>query len=58
MNELIVPDTGLQVKMNELIVPDTGLDAPLKSFSQPWFLVGGRFLGKNKGLHVPDSMVK
>ena len=28
--------------------------APLNSFSQPGFLVGGRFLGKNKCLHVPD----
>ena len=35
MNELIVPDTGLQVKMNELIVPDTAFQIKMNELIVP-----------------------
>ena len=36
MNELIVPDIGLQVKMNQLIVPDTGLQVNVKPIKKKY----------------------
>ena len=29
MNEMIVPDTGFQVKISDMIVPDTGFQGKL-----------------------------